>query len=144
MVIQIYKIRSEIAPPLPKFGGRKTSKFRRDFGKCIANISGTQQDEFHKLRRVEFDFEFRVTRSSCGRNFLWRNLPADFEHYIYALKWRPNPDPNPNRIPNRTSLHRVESRLTWRKSSITRSSTRNSILNVFEPSNKTSSIRKRR
>jgi len=76
-----------------------------------------------KLRRVEFDFEFRVTRSFCGRNVFWRNLSADFEHYIYALKCRPNPDPNPNhnpnpnRIPNRTSLHRVESRLTWRKSS---------------------------
>jgi len=38
LVTQIYKIRSEIwvapspPPPRPKFGGPKTSKFRRDFG----------------------------------------------------------------------------------------------------------------
>jgi len=35
------------ASPLPKFGGPKTSKFRRDFGELrdlIVNISGTQQD----------------------------------------------------------------------------------------------------
>jgi len=92
----------------------------------------------HRLGTVEAWREFQAYSSRVWLRvssyskflwiqFFWRNLSADFGHYIYALKCRPDPDhnpnSNPNRIPNGTKLHRVQSPLTWRKS-------RNSKLNL--------------
>jgi len=47
MVTQIYKIPSNFGAPPLKFGGPKTSKYRRNFAQLrnlITNISRTQQD----------------------------------------------------------------------------------------------------
>ena len=85
-VTQIYKIRSEIwvAPPPPKFGGPKTSKFRRYFAQfaqldLFANISGMQQDIVNHKTALQDGYS-RTGKLNCRPTLVHkrRKMRAEF------------------------------------------------------------------